>query len=63
MFLSFQNRGREDKEKEVHTEKAVKKSIKKTPEDSEDAQSMVTDSCEIQTGGSVTARKNSSYRL
>lgn len=51
------------REKEVHTEKAVKKSIKKIPEDFEDAQSMVTDSCEIQTGGSITVRMNSSYRL
>lgn len=46
MLLSFQNRGREEKEKEkeVHTEKVVKK----IPEDFEDVQSMVTDSCEIQ---------------
>lgn len=45
MFLSFQNRWRE---KEVHIEKAAKKSTKKIPEDFEDAQSIVTDSCETQ---------------
>lgn len=36
------------REMEVHTEKAIKKSVKKIPEDFEDAQSMVTGSCEIQ---------------
>lgn len=32
----------------MHIEKAAKKSTKKIPEDFEDAQSIVTDSCETQ---------------
>lgn len=36
------------RDKEGHTEKEVKKSNKNIPEDFEDAQSIITDSCEIQ---------------
>lgn len=47
-FEVSKKRDKRIREMEVHTEKAIKNSVKKIPQDSEDAWSMVTGSCEIQ---------------